>query len=111
MVRASDKASRTVPTRRPLVVLLTFTGNSTTSPSRKKRGGIGSTIKSFEVTHVSKSVPLRICLSCASALNCQVVSVSGKTNSSVTLPALFEIRVGIKKAVSTILRRGGGGAE
>ena len=69
---------------------------------------MGSTIKSFDVTQVSRRFPLRICLSCASALNCQVVSVSGKTNSSVTLPTSFEVTVGIKKAVSAMLVRGGG---
>ena len=80
------------------------------SPSRKNLGTIGSTIKSLADTQVSVITPDRSAASCASPLNCQVVSVSGTVNSIVRLPSLSDTKDGRKNAVSTRFFRGGGGA-
>ena len=58
-VRASVSSNRTWPVSRPVDLLLTFTGISTTSPSRRNRGTSGSTIRSLAAMHVSDSTPLR----------------------------------------------------
>ena len=109
-VRASNRASVTVPASRPVDVLLSFTGIRTTSPSRRNRGTTGSTMRSFADTHASAITPLRRLASWASPLNCQVVSVSGSVNSIVSVPSLSEDSVGRKNAVSTRFFRGGGAA-
>ena len=109
-VRASKSSRRTFPASAPVERLPTFTGISITSPSRRNRGTTGSTMRSLAATAVSRSVPERRLASWASDLNCQVVSVSGRVNSIVTLPSSLLVRAGRKNAVSTRFFRGGGGA-
>ena len=99
-VRASARLRRTLPTCRVADWLLTFTVNSSTSPSRKNRGGFGCTIKSLAVTTLSSSDPDRICLSWAKAWNFHFVRASGIVNSIRTVPDSSAIRCGKKNAVS-----------
>ena len=114
--RASANVSRTVPVCRSADWLVTLTVNSSTSPSRRNRGGFGWTIRSLAVTALSCSKPLRSCASWAKPRNFHSVSASGMVNSIFTSPSASAIRCGKKKAVSfrflraeTLLRSGAGG--
>ena len=70
------------------VILTTVAANSIVSPARKKRGALGCTINSFCAMKYSVNCPLFISLSCARALNFQVVKASGRVNSNENLPSL-----------------------
>ena len=116
-MRASESASRTEPCWRVGDWLDTFTVNSSTSPSRRKRGGFGCTMISFAVIALSSINPARRSRSCAKPMNFQVVSASGMVNSIATEPSSRAIRCGKKNAVSfrffraeTLARSGAGGA-
>ena len=88
-------------------VLVTFTANMKSSPSRAKRGAFGSHMSDFCVTISSlRRIPPLSALSCATMRSFHPVSASGTVNVNDTLPSASVSKSGKKNAVSCRFFRG-----
>ncbi len=100
LVVGSKNSSVTFTSIAVSVILLTRAVRPISSPSRTKRGTLGSTISSFWVTMVCSLTAVASSLSWAKSRNFQLVSASGLSKLMTRLPSASLARSGIQKAVS-----------
>ena len=99
-VAGSKNSSVTATFIASSVILLTRAVRPISSPSRTKRGTLGSTISSFCVVIIRSETALARFLSWVKSLNRQLVSASGLSKLMTRLPSWSLVRSGSQKAVS-----------
>ncbi len=112
LVKGSKRSSVAMPVTAAPSITATFEVNVIASPSRRKRGKFGVTIKGFcVITSLVNCAVLRSVV-WVSPISFHRVSASGMVNRRITLPSLSVSRSGRKKAVSRkSVRVAGGGAS
>ena len=104
-VTGSVISSVTSPVSAAVPALLTMTRRSAVSPSRKKRGRYGRTMRSLTLFASASSVPPSRSRVTPWTKTRQLVTESGTVNSIVAVPSAPVSRCGCQKAVSAKFER------
>ena len=94
IVMASKSSRRAVPLNFSFEILLIFTGKIIWSPCRKKRGSLGSTIKSFWVSNSFSTKPYFRSFVCAKPIIFHLVNDSGIVNFITIFPLVSVCKSG-----------------